>query len=193
MKKKKKKKKKRRKKAGAFREQRSPASRLRGSFRFFLVHLLPGGVVEIVVEIVADDFHVIVIVVDDFHVIVIVVDDFFAPPVSASALLLPLKGRVFVFVLFCFWRKTLILIFSSFRRCFFFEEEEKKKTGGLMLEEAKIVSFDVGLRVYTRTRTRERERERSIQREKDSERNGAKERRRRTSRLSLWPVSKKVG
>ena len=130
--KKKKKKKKRRKKAGAFREQRSPASRLRGGFRFFLVHLLPGGVVGIVVgivvEIVADDFHVIVIVVDDFHVIVIVVDDFFAPPVSASALLLPLKGRVFVFVLFCFWRKTLILIFSSFRRCFFFEEEEKKKT-----------------------------------------------------------------
>jgi len=55
-----------------------------------------------------------------------------------------------------------------------------------MLEEAKIVSFDVGLRVYTRTRTKERERE--IQREKDSERNGAKERRRRTSRLSLWPM-----
>ena len=110
-KKKKKKKKKRRKKAGAFREQRSPASRLRGSFRFFLVHLLPGGVVEIVVEIVADDFHVIVIVVD-----------FFAPPVSASALLLPLKGVfVFVFVLlFCFWRKTLILIFSSFSSLFSF-------------------------------------------------------------------------
>jgi len=108
MKKKKKKKKKRRKKAGAFREQRSPASRLRGSFRFFLVHLLPGGVVEIVVEIVADDFHVIVIVVD-----------FFAPPVSASALLLPFKG-VFVFVLlFCFWRKTLILIFSSFSSLFY--------------------------------------------------------------------------
>jgi len=105
-KKKKKKKKKRRKKAGAFREQRSPASRLRGSFRFFLVHLLPG-----VVEIVADDFHVIVIVVD-----------FFAPPVSASALLLPLKGVfVFVFVLlFCFWRKTLILIFSSFSSLFSF-------------------------------------------------------------------------
>ena len=63
-----------------------------------------------------------------------------------------------------------------------------------MLEEAKIVSFDVGLRVYTRTRTKERERERfrererEIQREKDSERNGAKERRRRTSRLSLWPM-----
>ena len=38
-----------------------------------------------------------------------------------------------------------------------------------MLEEAKIVSFDVGLRVYTRTRTKERERERfrerKIQRE----------------------------
>ena len=87
MKKKKKKKKKRRKKAGAFREQRSPASRLRGGFRFFLVHLLPGGV-----EIVADDFHVIAIVVDDF----------FAPPVSASALLLPLRG-VFVFVLLLFF------------------------------------------------------------------------------------------
>ena len=112
-KKKKKKKKKRRKKAGAFREQRSPASRLSGGFRFFLVHLLPFfcGVVEIVVEIVADDFHVIVIVVD-----------FFAPPVSASALLLPLKGVfVFVFVLlFCFWRKTLILIFSSFSSLFSF-------------------------------------------------------------------------
>ena len=109
-KKKKKKKKKRRKKAGALREQRSPASRLSGGFRFFLVHLLP-GVVEIVVEIVADDFHVIVIVVD-----------FFAPPVSASALLLPLKGVfVFVFVLlFCFWRKTLILIFSSFSSLFSF-------------------------------------------------------------------------
>jgi hypothetical protein len=92
MKKKKKKKKKRRKKAGAFREQRSPASRLRGGFRFFLVHLLPRGVVGIVVEIVADDFHVIAIVVDDF----------FAPPVSASALLLPLRG-VFVFVLLLFF------------------------------------------------------------------------------------------
>ena len=58
-----------------------------------------------------------------------------------------------------------------------------------MLEEAKIVSFDVGLRVYiAHAQERERERERSIQREKDSERNGAKERRRRTSRLSLWPV-----
>jgi len=56
-----------------------------------------------------------------------------------------------------------------------------------MLEEAKIVSFDVGLRVYI-AHAQERERERSIQREKDSERNGAKERRRRTSRLSLWPV-----
>ena len=93
MKKKKKKKKKRRKKAGAFREQRSPASRLRGGFRFFLVHLLPGGVVGIVVEIVA---------ANDFHVIAIVVDDFFAPPVSASALLLPLRG-VFVFVLLLFF------------------------------------------------------------------------------------------
>jgi hypothetical protein len=93
MKKKKKKKKKRRKKAGAFREQRSPASRLRGGFRFFLVHLLPGGVVGIVVGIVVE------IVADDFHVIVIVVDDFFAPPVSASALLLPFKG-VFVLLFF---------------------------------------------------------------------------------------------
>ena len=50
-----------------------------------------------------------------------------------------------------------------------------------MLEEAKIVSFDVGLRVYI-AHAQERERERSIQREKDSERNGAKERRRRRGR-----------
>ena len=43
-----------------------------------------------------------------------------------------------------------------------------------MLEEAKIVSFDVGLRVYTRTRTKERERER----ERDSERERFREKRR---------------
>jgi|TARA_B110000483_G_scaffold79244_1_gene98660 hypothetical protein len=45
-----------------------------------------------------------------------------------------------------------------------------------MLEEAKIVSFDVGLRVYTRTRTKERERERERFRERKIQRETARKR-----------------
>ena len=57
-----------------------------------------------------------------------------------------------------------------------------------MLEEAKIVSFDVGLRVYTRTRTKERERERDSERERFREKRREREKKKNVSSFALARV-----
>ena len=63
-----------------------------------------------------------------------------------------------------------------------------------MLEEAKIVlSFDVGLRAYTRTRTKEREREIDSERERFREKRREREKKKNVSSFALACVKRRSG